>query len=323
MVLKTLNKINNSYHEIVAVVTHNDKPHGRKHDLIETPVAKEAMNLSLPLIKTDKMEPNVVAKLKNLNADLFVVFAFGVIFREDFLKSTNFGGINIHPSLLPQYRGASPIQKAILDGVNESGVTIQTVKLKVDSGDIILQRKFDIVDSDDIISVENKVSDIAANMILEALEKYDSMFKKQDENSVSYCKMIKKEDGLINWNNDSVSINNKVRAFMKWPIAYSFIDNKKINIYKSIPVDSFIAISEDLKMWRSENGLINIGERLSDKLKPGSLWLSNKHDGIIVKCGKGILSIQELQIEGKKRLNWKEFINGHLDINTKSFDPYL
>ena len=324
MVLKTLNKINNSYHEIVAVITHNDKPHGRKHDLlIETPLATEARNLSLPVYKTDKMEPELVAKLKSLNADLFVVFAFGVIFREDFLKSTNFGGINIHPSLLPKYRGASPIQKAILDGVNKSGVTIQTVKLKVDSGDIILQKQFDIADNDDIISVENKVSDIAANMILKALKKYDFKFKKQDESHASYCKLIKKEDGLINWNSDSVSINNKVRAFVKWPIAHSFIDNKKINIYKSIPVNKFIVISEDLKMWHSENGFINIGERISDNLKPGSLGLSNKHDGIIVKCGKGILIIQELQIEGKKRLNWKEFINGHLDINTKSFEPFI
>ena len=323
MVLKTLNKIDKSHHKIVAVVTHNDKPHGRKHELIETPVAKEARNLSLPLFKTDKMDPELVSELKSLNADLFVVFAFGVIFKEDFLKSTRFGGINIHPSLLPQYRGASPLQKAILDGLKESGITIQTVDLKVDSGDIILQKKFNISDNDDIISLENKVSDISANMVLDALEKYDLMFKKQDETLVSYCRMIKKEDGLIDWNNDAISINNKVRAFMKWPIAHSFINNKRINIYKSIPLTNAISISEDLKMWRSEDGVIKIGERKSDNLKPGSLGLSDKHNGIIVKCGKGVLSIQELQVEGRKRVGWKEFIVGHLDINTKSFESFI
>jgi len=146
------------------------------------------------------------------------------------------------------------------------------------------------------------------------------MFKKQDETLASYCRMIKKEDGLIDWNNDAISINNKVRAFMKWPIAHSFINNKKINIYKSIPLMNTISISEDLKMWRNEDGIIKIGERKSDNLKPGSLGLSDKHNGIIVKCGKGILSIQELQVEGRKRLGWKEFIIGHLDINTKSFE---
>ncbi len=304
MVLKTLNAINNSYHKVVAVVTHKDKPHGRKRDLlVETPVAELAKELSIPVFKTDKLEPEMVQELKNLNADLFVVFAFGVIFKEDFLNCTRLGGINIHPSMLPKYRGPSPIQKAILDGVRESGITIQTVKLKIDSGNIILQEKFFIDDEDDIISVENKVSEHSSKMILEALkiiENNNSLdFPMQDEGLVSHCRLIKKENGLIDWSESATLIHNKVRAFIRWPIAYSFIENRKINIYKSS---------------------VLLDNPFSVNIKPGSLKLSSRRNGIIVKCGDGILSLKELQIEGKKRLDWREFLNGYLNINEKSFD---
>ncbi|MBN2547226.1 MAG: methionyl-tRNA formyltransferase [Spirochaetes bacterium] len=289
-------------HEITAVITSPDKAKGRSKELIPADIAVICEKENILLYKTDSIDNKTVEELKQKNSDIFITFAFGVILKKEFFEVSRYGGINIHPSLLPDLRGPSPIQTAILNGYTKSGITIQKMALKVDSGDILLQIPFDIEDYDDAESIEKKVSKISADSINDVLEKIEKGSIKsipQNNEKVTYCRLIKKEFGEIDWNDTNINIRNKIRAFVKWPIAFSYIDKQRINIYKA-----------------------NIAEidNIEENEKNGKILFADKNNGIIVKTGLGLLKLEVLQKQGKNILQWKDFLNGFRDLNNKYFN---
>lgn len=290
----TLRELNKK-HEVVAVVTQPDTPKKRSNKLIPSDIALEAQNLNLPVIKQHNLDENFNNKIRELSADIAVVFAFGVILKKELLEIPRLGFINIHPSLLPKYRGCSPITTAILNGENESGITVQKVSLKIDSGDILSQEKFNITDKDNSISIEEKVTDLSSKLILKTLDMLQNSTITpiaQDNDKSTYCRTYKKEDGLIDWNKPAKVILNQIRAFVNWPGSYTFLNDVKITVGNA-------EISDCI-----QNGEL-------DKFQNGEVAYCDKNNGIIVKCNHSSLKILAIQRQGKKMLNWKDFLNGN------------
>ncbi len=282
--------------DIVCVVTATDKPVGRSGALEPSPVSEKALSLGLNCIKPDKLDHNVVTYLKSLDADYFVTFAYGKIFKPEFLTIAKSGGINIHPSLLPEYRGASPMQQAIADGKTMSGITVQKIVLEVDSGDVLDTVHFDIKEDDDIISIEKLVSELASVLIvkvLNAMQISDMSGVKQDDSKAVYCRKIEKSDGVIDWTNSASVISNTIRAYTSWPVCSTVVDGKKLNIVKA----SVIKLEDTVNA------------------KPGTVLYADKRHGVIVQCGDlSALKIVRLQMQGKNILDAKDFINGFRDL---------
>lgn len=296
LAVQTLNKISAS-HEVVIVVTQPDALVGRKQILTPSPIAVAADELKLPVLKPEKLTNEVREQLSDLNADLFVTFAYGKIFKAEFLKICSKGGINIHPSLLPLYRGASPIQSALLNGESRSGISIQQIALEVDSGDIFKCEEFSILPEDDAITIEEKVAVRACDLIEQVLGEIENgtpKCVKQDSSKATFCRMISKNDGNIDWNTDVNSIFNKIRAFAKWPVASTTLDGKKLNIHKA-------AISN----------MENSGT------PSGTIICADKKKGIHVQCTDGVLEIKELQLAGKNKLQAVDFLNGYRNLAGK------
>lgn len=289
--------------DVVGLLTQPDKPVKRSKDMIPSPVAVLAAKYQIKTFKAEKISEELIEELLKLKPDIFVTFAYGVILPKKFFDITPLGGINIHPSLLPDLRGPSPIQTAILKGKQKSGVTIQKIALKVDSGDIILQNDFDITEKDDSISIENKVIELSGKMIVEVIQNFENkkiVSYKQDESIATYCKMIKKEDGLIDWNVSGYEIFNKIRAFNKWPVAHTYLEGKQINLYKSSVIKT-----------------MNISDFLNNK--NGEIVKADIKSGLFVKTKDCILSVEMLQSEGKKILDYKNFLNGQKTLKNKVF----
>lgn len=295
LAVPTLEKLHKEF-TIIAVVTPPDKATGRSKKIIPCPIAEAAHNWGLPLFQPNKLDEVFIEELKALNADYFLTFAYGKIFPKDFLTITHKGGLNIHPSLLPAYRGASPLQQAILDGKKESGISLQKVALEVDSGDIIASVPFEILEKDDIISIEEKVSMLASDLAttsLKAITRLESCAIPQDETLASYCKKFVKQDGIIDWKQSAFAIFCQIRAFRKWPVATTTLDGKKLFIHEADYLD---------------NGITN--------KNPGKVIAAGTQ-GLQIACGTGILSITTLQIQGKREMNVKDFLNGYRNMHEK------
>jgi methionyl-tRNA formyltransferase len=290
-------------HEVVAVVTAPDKPQGRSARPVCSPVCQAGMNAGIKIFKPEKIDADLIEELKQLNIDLFISFSYGVILKENFFCVSKMGGINIHPSLLPDLRGPSPIKTAIMLGYEKSGITIQKMKLKVDSGDILYQVEFNIDKDDDAITLEKKVSRLSSEIINDFLDKFEKgeiAAKPQDDNKATYCKLIKKDQGKINWDEKGKDIINKIRAFIDWPTAYSFLDNNRVNIYKAVVNDSL-----NFDLYKS--------------LPNGKVVFADKKNGLVIKTNDCLINILTLQLKGKKVLDWKDFINGYRNLNLKIF----
>ncbi len=300
--IRTLYSIANR-HQIVAAITQPDKLKNRSGELIPSPIAQICEKENIKVYKPEIIENNLIEELKNLESDLFITFSYGVILKKDFFSISKKGGINIHPSLLPKLRGPSPIKTAILNGFKKTGITIQNIKTKVDSGDVLYQFEFDINPEDDASIIEEKVSCLSSAIILSFLEKFEKNEIKsipQNDDEATYSRLFKKQDGLINWNDKGENIINKIRAFVNWPIAYSFIDNNRINIYKA-------RINNHLSIKKYKD-IIN-----------GKIILADKKAGITVKSSDSLINIEVLQQKSKKKMDWKSFLNGYKNLNEKIF----
>ncbi len=242
----------------------------------------------------------LIEKLKNLKPDLAIIAAYGKILPKEILDIPSRGFINVHPSLLPKYRGASPIQMAILNGDKETGVTIMAVNEEIDHGPVLAYSKWLIADSDTYESLSKKMAEVGAELLLKIIPDYILGKIKpveQDHSKATYTKIIKKEDGKINWLESAEEIERMTRAFYPWPGAYTKlkIKNEKFKIIKIIEVETILQYSDVLKY------------------SPGKVLLTDKNE-LIVKCGNGALIIKKLQLEGGKILIAKEFLNGHKDF---------
>ena len=277
-------------HEVTAVVTQPDKPKGRSGQMQFPPVKECAVKYNIPVFQPVKVkEPEAVAELRNYEADIYVVAAFGQILTKEILDMPRFGCVNIHASLLPKYRGAAPIQQAIIDGETETGVTIQQMNEGIDTGDILSTVIVPIDKKETAESLFVKLEQAGAQLIVDTLakiEKGEITPVPQDESKASYVRMMKKTLGKIDWNKEAVVIERLVRGLNSWPSAYTFFEGKS------------------LKLWNCD-----VIEEICTEA-PGTIVRVNK-DSIDVATGNGVLRILELQLEGKKRIDTKSFLLGN------------
>ncbi|MFA3781735.1 methionyl-tRNA formyltransferase [Melioribacteraceae bacterium 4301-Me] len=288
----SLKKIYQSQHEILAVVTTPDKQRGRGRVVSFTAVKDFAVRYNLRLLQPDELkEKKFIEELKKLDSDLFVVVAFRILPKEVY-TIPKFGTINLHASLLPKYRGAAPIQWALINGEKETGVTTFFIEEKVDTGNIILQEKIPIDDEDNYGTLHDKLMNLGADVVIKTIDKLSSkdykLFK-QDNSLASTAPKITKEICKINWDKSAVEIHNLVRALSPYPGAFFVHQNKQYKIFKT----RIIADSEEF----------------ANAFKDSRFLIHNTQ--LFAKTGKGILQILEIQLEGRKRMLTEEFLRGY------------
>lgn len=288
--LPTLRKLYESDHHVLLVVTQPDRPKGRGRELTPPPVKQFALEKKIPVLQPIKCANLEFEKtLGALNADVFIVVAFGQILDKNLLALPHHFSINLHSSLLPKYRGAAPINWAIINGEKETGVTTMKMNAGLDTGDILLSRKFLISNKDDAQSLHDTLAHQGSSLVIETLTQLDSGTLEatpQNSDLASYAPKLKKEDGLIKWNQPAVKIHNLVRGLTPWPGAFSFLESKRFKICKT-----------EIKSCD-----------LTDQ--PGVILRISGH-GIEVGTQKERIIITELQPEGKKKMDVKSFLAGH------------
>ncbi len=278
--------------EVEAVVTQPDKPVGRKKEITPPPIKEFAQKMGLPILQPEKVKnnPEFVELLKGLEPDFIVIVAYGAILPREILDIPKYDCINVHTSLLPKYRGASPVQSALLNGDTETGVSFMSLDEELDTGDIYLLKKVEIEEKDNQETLFKKLSDIGSVLLPSVLiDVEDEVLTPIPQNDAlaTYCTKISKEDALIDPIKDTVAqISNKLRAFTPWPGIYMMHEGKRLKI---LDIEKLSELKE-----------VDAGKLIADGNK---LLLGTK---------SGVLSIKKLQPEGKKPLTEKEFINGFL-----------
>jgi methionyl-tRNA formyltransferase len=285
--IPTLKSIYKSEHELFGIVTTPDKERGRGQKITFTPVKQFAIENNIPVYQPEKLKGNFefVDQMKALQPDLFVVVAFRILPKEVF-DIPKFGSFNLHGSYLPKYRGAAPIQWALINGETETGLTTFKLAEKVDTGNIYLQEKVEIFPEDNFETLHDRMSELGANLVLETVnliesEKYE--LKQQDDSLASPAPKITKEICQIDWNKSATEIHNLVRGLSPHPAAFFVYNGKVIKIYKTEVVER-----NDLKPFQ----------------------FHQKKTEIIIGCGKNAIRILEIQQEGKKRMGTEEFLRG-------------
>ncbi|MBI4352877.1 MAG: methionyl-tRNA formyltransferase [Candidatus Omnitrophica bacterium] len=281
-----------SSHSLVGVVTTPDKPKGRHLHLEPSPVKEWAVRNRLPVFDFSKEAPErCLAQLRDKDADLFVVASFGVILPEEALLLPRRMTINLHPSLLPRYRGPSPICWALLHGDSETGVSLMKVIGKVDAGDVLLQETVSIDPQDDIFTLEDKLSAAGGRLLLLGLRMIEEgriSLTPQDEAKAGYSRKLTKEDGRILWDRPAEELHRRVRALKRWPGCYFFCGGARLIVTQA-------QVSES-------------GEGASGA--PGTVVFASFKEGMGVMTAKDVLVIRQIQREGKKSLPAGEFLKG-------------
>jgi len=279
-------------HNVAAVVTRSDKPQGRNLKPLPSPVKTKAQSLGLKVISIDDLPvAEAVAVLKKYKADIFVVVSYGKLLSFEALSLPRFYSIGLHASLLPKYRGASPINWAILNGEEKTGVTVFKLSEKMDAGEIIMRKDTEILGSDNTETLSVELSNLGADLLARAVDAIDegkSQFIEQAETEVTFTAKLKKEDGKIKWERPAAEIHNKVRAFYGWPGAFSRLNGRVI------------------KIWVSEVA----GLPAQGNFVPGRI-AGIDNNGITVECGNGALRVKELQAEGGKRMTASAYVRGN------------
>ena len=289
----TLEALAEAGHEVVLAVTQPDKPKGRGGKMQYTPVKEAALARDIPVYQPKKIrEPECIEELKKYNADIMVVIAFGQILPKEILQMTPYGCINVHASLLPKYRGAAPIQWAVIDGEKVSGVTTMQMNEGLDTGDMILKTEIPLDPKETGGSLHDKLAEAGAKLCVETLkclEDKTATWEPQGESTTAYAKMLDKNLGNINWNDPAVQIERLIRGLNPWPSAYTHWNDKVI------------------KLWQAD-----VVEDNTDQ-EAGTIVKVEK-DSFYVQTGEGLLKIEELQLLGKKRMDAGAFLRGnHLE----------
>ncbi len=283
----TLKKLVENNFEIPLVMCQPDKPKGRGKKMLPPPVKVAAEELGIDVYQPLSLKNNkeAVEKLKSLEPDFFVVVAYGKILPPEILEIPKKAPVNVHFSLLPKYRGAAPVNWAIINGEKETGVTTMVMAEGLDTGDMLL-KSITPIDKKSTLELSEELSETGAELLIETLNNFDNIVpEKQNDDESSYAPLMKKEDGLIDWAQDADIIERKIRGFNPWPSAFTILNGKKIKIFKADVIKSN-----------------------SNKL-PGSIAHLTKKS-LFVKCGKNELSILELQPEGKKKMDIISFLSG-------------
>lgn len=289
-------------YEVVGVVTQPDKPKGRSKTLLPPPVKEEALKYNIPVYQPLKVrEPEFMETLKNLAPDVIVVAAFGQIIPKAILDLPEFGCLNIHASLLPKYRGAAPIQQAVINGDKEAGVTIMKMGTGLDTGDMISRASVLLAEDETGGSLFDRLSELGAELLVKTLPSvFDgtAVYEPQPEESPTpYAGMITKQMGLLDFQKDAETLERLICGLNPWPSAYTYLNGKT------------------LKIWKAA-----VEKSGSEPENPGTIIKADK-DGIHVVCGQDILILQEVQLEGKKRMDAAAFLRGcHVESGTMLLD---
>jgi methionyl-tRNA formyltransferase len=278
--------------EVLAAVSQPDRPRDRGQQLQPTPVKITALNAGLPVLQPLKArDPAFLQALRRLQPDLIAVAAYGQILPRELLDLPHHGCLNVHTSLLPRYRGAAPIQWAILNGDPETGVTIMKIVPALDAGDILSQDTTAIADEDDAKTLHDRLARLGADLLVKTIPDYVAgsiQPKPQPAEGVVHARKISREDGRVDWTRPAIENWNKVRGLTPWPGAFTHL-----------PAQPHPAL---LKLWKATPNTAP---------GPAGTVLQADKDGIVVACGQGSLRILELQTEGKRRLTAQEFLAGH------------
>ena len=285
--VKPLESILNSRHEVLAVVTQPDKPVGRKAIITPCDVKRFAIEKGLKTLSYKKIRVEGVEDLKALNPDIMVTCAYGQILSREILDMPKYGVINVHASLLPKYRGSSPIQWSIINGETETGVTIMQTEEGVDTGAIISQQKTQILPTETAGELFDRLSVIGANLIVKTLDVIEAgnyATKEQNHDLATHTSILKKQDGIIKFNASAGEVYNLIRGLNPWPVAFTYLGGKTLKIYSATVVDG-------------------VG-------KAGEIIAYDKTNGFIVATSNKALKINELQLEGSKKMSASEFMLG-------------
>jgi len=289
---------------LAGILTNPDRRRNHKHDEV-TDVSAAAKELDavraekgLPPIrqlKPEKLNSQAREEVASLAPDLLISFAYGHIFGPRFLSLFPRGGINIHPSLLPKFRGATPIPAAIKACEKETGICIQKIDLEMDCGDILRQEKFLLDGTETTQTLVEKSGVIAAFMLKELLKDFDSVIAaaKAQEGNATYCGQLKKEDGIIDWNKTAAELDAQIRAYTPWPLSFTSLKQQPLFLLEA-------------KVSPPPSGA---GEAV-----PGTVLGTDKKNGILIQTGGGVLAVSKLQWQAKKALDWKSFLNGARDF---------
>lgn len=291
--IPSLDALIKSHHKILAVYTQPDRPAGRGLKPTPTPIKKFALQHNLlihqPKTLKDKKEQQI---LQNTHADIMIDVAYGLFLPKEVLTTFKYGCINVHPSLLPRWRGAAPIQRAILAGDTETGVTVMQVDEGWDTGDILKQIKINIDVIDTTASMQKKLSKLSAKLLLSVLENLEQDKLKpipQDNSKSCYADKITKQEAQLDWQLSAVELDRIIRAFNPWPVAFTKIDQQILRVWKAIP--------SDVKTDKPPGTIVNIDKKCID-----------------VATGKGILRLLELQLPGGKILSTSAILNSKKDL---------
>lgn len=275
-------------HEVVAVYTQPDRPAGRGQRLTTSPVKDSAVQFGIPVVQPERIRTaEALSEFESFGADAAIVVAYGRILPEAFLHAFPRGCINVHFSLLPKYRGAAPVNWAIVNGESHTGVTTMQMDAGLDTGDILVQQETPIARGENAIELMDRLATLGADALATTLNGLDAIIPtKQDDSKASLAPILKKQDGRFDWSDAAVVIERRVRGFQPFPTTFTSFQGKK------------------LTLWRTE-----IADLQIDSVVPGTV-LQAKADDLVIACGKGALRILEIQTEGRRKMSARDFLNG-------------
>lgn len=290
----SLNALIQSPHEVIAIYTQPDRPAGRGRKLTASPIKQLAMQQHIPIYQPNTLRDAQAQKIiQDMHADLMIVVAYGLILPKPVLNATRLGCINVHASLLPRWRGAAPIQRAILAGDSETGITIMQMDEGLDTGDMLLKSSCPISSSDTSQDLTERLSILGGKLLIQALAELEAGTLKaapQDNTQATYAAKIEKTEGRLDWNNSAKELARKIRAFNPWPVAFCHWGGEVLRIWEATPVDQTIKNSP-----------------------PGTILSANK-SGIDAATGEGVLRLLKLQLPGGKLLTVTEFYNAKKEL---------
>lgn len=284
--------LENEYN-VISVYTQGDKKVGREQEIQKSVVKILAEEKKIPVFQPKKFDDVIIEEVKKQKPDLIVVVAYGKILPKSVLEIPGFGCLNVHPSLLPKYRGPSPIQNAILNGETETGVTIMLMNEGIDTGDILAQEKISIEKNENYAELSQKLKQLSSKLLLKVIpawieRKIESVA--QNETEATYCEIIERNDGKISWADSAVDIYNRCRAFSPWPGIFTHWEKEG-------------------KILRLKLHSISLAENLPKKNIPGEVFAIDEK--IFVQTGDGLIQLLEVQLEGKNKIGIADFVRGY------------
>ncbi len=280
----------NSPHQLCAVYTQPDRPAGRGRQLRASPVKALALAHGIEVLQPESLKgEEALHQLASYNADIMVVAAYGLLLPEKILNTPKLGCLNIHASLLPRWRGAAPIQRAICEGDEKTGVTIMQMDVGLDTGDMLLKKETSILPEDNAQTLHDRLALLGAEALIETLNLLENgsiTATPQNPEEANYAKKLSKDEAIINWNNPASSIARAVAAFNPWPVAQTVWDDKTVRIWQAVALDD-------------------------NADKPPGCVIATGKEGIDIACGKGCLRVMKLQLPGGKPLAARDFLNAH------------